>query len=132
MPRGELVAEGSGPVARLQRRMGPDESSAPEPASGRDPFERLAAVVREEPLLWPVAAVMVLVVCTFGAAILVFALRLRSLLSGAMLLFLIFVTVWGLDVDIRERRLRPRSRLVLGLWIGSGLFAAGLEWLGAF
>jgi hypothetical protein len=109
----------------------PDESSAPEPADGPDPLERLAAVVREDPLLWPVAAVTALVVCTFGAAILIYALRLRSLISGVVLLFLIFVTVWGLDADIRERRLRPRSRLVLGLWLGSGLFAVGLDWLGA-
>ena len=48
-----------------------------------------------------------------------------------MLLFLIFVTIWGLDVDLRERRLRSRSRLVLGLWLGSGVIAVALEWLGA-
>ena len=111
--------------------MGPDDSSAPDPATPSDPFERLVEIVREEPLLWPVATVMVLVVCTFGEAILVFAVRLRSLISGAMLLFLIFLTVWGLDVDLRERRLRPQSRLALGLWLGSGLLAVGLDWLGA-
>ena len=84
--------------------MGPDDSSAPDPATPNDPFERLVEIVREEPLLWLVATVMVLVVCTFGAAILVFALRLRNPISGAMLLFLNFVTEWGLDVDIRQRR----------------------------
>ncbi len=110
--------------------MEPEHPNAPDPAS-RDPLDHVLAVVREEPLLWPVAGVACLVVCTFGAAILVFALRLRSLVSGAALLLLIFVTVWGLDVDFRERRLRPRSRLLLGLWLGSGLLAVGLEWLGA-
>ena len=88
--------------------MEPEDSRTPDPA-GRDPFDHVLAVVREEPLLWPVAVAACLVVCTFGAAILVFALRLRSLVSGAALLLLIFVTVWGLDVDIRQRRLRPQS-----------------------
>ena len=110
--------------------MEPEDSSAPDPA-GRDPFDHVLAVVREEPLLWPVALVACLVVCTFGAAILVFALRLRSGVSGGLLLLGIVVTVWGLEVDIRERRLRPQSQLVLGLWLGSGLVAAGLAWLGA-
>jgi hypothetical protein len=96
-----------------------------------DPFEHVAEIVRQEPLLWPVATVVALVLCTFGAAILVFALRLRSPISGAMLLFLIFVTVWGVDVDIRQRRLRPQTRVVVVLWLGSGLFAVGLSWLGA-
>jgi hypothetical protein len=85
----------------------------------------------EEPMLWPVGIVVVLIVITFGAAILVFAIRLRSLFAGIALLLLIFMTVWGLEQDFRERRLRPLSRLLLGLWGGSALAAVGLEWLGA-
>ena len=111
--------------------MEPEDPRAPDPAS-RDPLGHVLAVVREEPLLWPVAAVACLVVCTFGAAILVFALRLRSAVSGGLLLLGIAVTVWGLEVDLRERRLRPQSQLVLLLWLGSGLEAVGLAWLGAF
>ena len=105
---------------------------SPDDPSGEDRAERVLQVFLEEPMLWPVGLVVCLTVVTFGAAILVFAIRMRGLVAGAALLMLIFVSVWGLDRDIRERRLRPASRLVLALWVGSGLAAVGLEWLGAF
>jgi hypothetical protein len=101
----------------------------------RDPEDRAAEVIRSflsEPLLWPVGLVVVLTLATFGGAILLFAIRLRSFLPGIALLILIFLTVWGLEADFRERRLRPVSRVVLGLWGASALAAVGLEWLGAF
>ena len=93
--------------------------------------EQVIRTFVDEPMLWPVAIVLVLTVVTFGAAILVFAIRLRSLFACIALLLLIFMTVWGLEQDFRERRLRPASRVVLGLWGGSALAAVGLEWLGA-
>lgn len=109
----------------------PTPPAAPAPGVSRDLVEHVADVVRQEPLLWPVALVMFLVVCTFGAAILTSALRLRGLISGAAMLVLIFLTVWGFDADIRERRLRPQSLLALLLWLGSGLAALALSRLGA-
>ena len=109
----------------------PDPAPPPAPAGSRDLFEHVADVVRQEPLLWPVALVLFLVICTFGAAMLVSALRLRGLISGAAMGVLIFLTVWGFDADIRERRLRPQRRLALLLWLGSGLAALALSRLGA-
>ena len=99
------------------------------------PEDRVARVLRtfwDEPLLWPVGIVVLLTAITFGAGILYFAIRVRGLFPGLALLLLIFVTVWGLDQDIRHRRLSLVNRVVLGLWLGSATGAFGLEWLGAF
>lgn len=104
----------------------------PADPSDDDRAERVIRTFLEEPMLWPVGLVVMLTLMTFGAAILVFAIRLRGLMAGIALLILIFLTVWGFDQDIRERRLRPVNRLVLGLWAGSALAAFALEWLGAF
>ena len=104
----------------------PDPAPKPE-----DRFERVLETFLGEPMLWPVAAVVLLTTMTFGAAILLFALRVRAVIPGIALLVLIFLTVWGLDQDIRKRRLRPANRVVLGLWLGSAVGAVGLEWLGA-
>ena len=109
--------------------------SADDPdASGAqvDRVDRAVRIVLDEPLLWPVAVAVLLAFSAFGAAILVFALRARGLFAGAALLVLIFLTVYGLDVDIRERRLRPQSRVVLALWATSALGAIALEWLNVF
>lgn len=83
-------------------------------------------------MLWPVAAVLLLTAMTFGAAILLYAVRLRAVVPGIALLVLIFLTVWGLDQDVRERRLRPVSRVVVAVWVGSAVGAAILDSLGAF
>ena len=97
--------------------------------------DRAANVLRtflEEPMLWPVGLVVILTAITFGACVLVFAVRVRSLFAGIALLLLVFVSVYALDADVRQRRLRPASWLLLGIWAGSALAAVGLEWLGAF
>ena len=107
-----------------------DDSDA-SPASA-DRVERTLRIFLDEPLLWPVALAALLAFSAFGAAILVFALRVRGLFAGATLLGLIFLTVYGLEVDIRERRLRPQNRVVLALWATSALGAIALEWLNAF
>ena len=101
---------------------------APKP---EDRVERVLETFLGEPMLWPVAAVVLLTAMTFGAEILLFALRVRAVIPGIALLVLIFLTLWGLAQDIRKRRLRPANRVVLGVWLGSAVGAVGLEWLGA-
>jgi hypothetical protein len=108
----------------------PGDARPPEPPPDEGPFELVTRVVSEEPLLWPVATVAWLIFCTFGAFVLFFALRVRSLPAGVALLFVLFLTVWGLDRDIRARRLSGQNKLVLSLWAGSAVGAFGLEWLG--
>lgn len=103
-----------------------------DPPEPEDRAERVIQTFLHEPMLWPVGLVLLLTFVTFGAAILLFAIKIRSLFPGIALLLLIFLTVWGLDQDIRERRLRPVSRVVLGLWAGSALVAVLLDRLGAF
>ena len=108
---------------------GQDESATKE--HPEDSTVKLIRIVVDDPLLWPVALVVFLIATTFGGMILLFAVRLRGLFAGVMLLMLLFLTVWGLDTDIRERRLRPQNRVVLCVWLGSALAAVVLEWLGA-
>jgi hypothetical protein len=109
----------------------PDAQRAPAQKDQEDQVLKVLRTFREEPMLWPVAIVVFLVGITFGGMILLYAIRLRALVSGVALLLLLFLTVWGLDADIRERRLRPISRLVLAMWLGSAGGAFVLEWLGA-
>ena len=97
-----------------------------------DRVEQVLQIFLEETLLWPVAAVVLLTAMTFGAAILLYAVRLHAIFPGIALLILIFLTVPRLARDVRERRLRPASRVVLGMWLGSAVGAVALERLGAF
>lgn len=108
------------------------ESPSSDPGDPEDPAEKVLRTFLGEPLLWPVALVLFLVAATCGATMLVFAIRLRGIVAGIALLLLLFLTVWGLEQDIRERRLRPVSWLVFGLWLGSALVAWILDGLGAF
>ena len=114
-------------MTRTEPTPGPTEPPGDEPPPG---VEKVVRIVRDEPLLWPVAVASWLVVCTFGSFIVFYALFVRSLVAGVALLLAIFVTVWGADADIRERRLSLKSALVLSLWAGSLLAALGLARLG--
>ncbi len=101
-----------------------------------DPQEdRATQVLRTfagEPMLWPVGLVVFLCATSFGALILVMAIRARELLPGIGLLLLIFLTVYRLEPDIRSRSLRPTSILLLAFWAGSALVGFILSSLGAF
>lgn len=108
-----------------------NDSQQPEEPASSDPFGQVTQTVREEPLLWPVAVVVWLVLCTFGGFLLFYAVRLRSLMAGMALIFVIFFTVWGADQDIRERKLSGKNVLVLSLWAGSALMAFALDRMGA-
>lgn len=111
--------------------MSDPEPKPPSDDPSPDRAERVLRIFLEEPMLWPVGLVVLLTFATFGGAILVFAIRSRAILPGVAMLLLIFMTVWGLDADIRARRLRPVSWIVLGTWVASGLVAVALESLGA-
>lgn len=112
-----------------------EPEAAPEPPERPSAEDRATRILRtffHEPTLWPVGLVLFLSASSFGALILVFAIRLRGLAAGAALLVLIFLTVWQLDPDIRARRLRPTSALLLCLWAGSAVTGWALDRLGAF
>jgi hypothetical protein len=106
------------------------EPDPPQPTDADSPFTTVARTVREDPLLWPVATVSWLVCCTFGGFVLFYALRVRSLVAGVAMLFVLFFTVWGFDRDLRQRRLSPQNGLVLSLWAGSAAAATAFELLG--
>ena len=96
------------------------------------PIPGLLERVLGQPLLWPVAAVGLLAAVAAGAVILALAVEARDFLSGIALLILLFLTVWGLETDIRTRRLRARNRVVLAVWLASTIGAIGLAQLGTF
>lgn len=85
-----------------------------------------------DPGLWPVLVVAVLIAATFGAALLLFALRLRNPFALAALALTIGVSLRGLEPSLRARRLRPAGAILLGLWTASGALAGGLIALGVF
>lgn len=111
-----------------------DPERRPEPGEppSEDRANRILRSFLHEHTLWPVGLVLFLSLSSFGALILVFAIRLRGLVAGAALLALIFLTVWHLDPDIRARRLRPTSALLLALWAASAVAGWALDRLGAF
>ena len=96
------------------------------------PTAGLLERVLGQPRLWPVAAVGLLAAVAAGAVILALAVEARHFLSGIALLILLFLTVWGLEADIRTRRLRARNRVVLAVWLASTIGAIGLARLGTF
>ena len=95
------------------------------------PAAGLLVRILGQPLLWPVAAVGLLAAVAAGALILALAVGARDFLSGIALLILLFLTVWGLEADIRTRRLSTRNRVVVALWLASAIGAFALEQLGA-
>lgn len=108
------------------------KTDTPDSPEQRDsPFLLVARAVRDDSLLWPIAAVAWLILSTFGAFVLFYAVRVRSMAAGIALLFVIFFTIYGFDRDIRARRLSAQNALVLSLWAGSALGAFALERLGA-
>ena len=104
----------------------------PDPGPEDDRVSRVLHVFLQEPMLWPVGLVLLLSAASFGSLILVYAIRLRGIAAGIALLLLLFVTVYRLDPDIRAKRLRPASALLLAFWVASALIAFLLDQLGAF
>ena len=105
-------------------------------AEGEEEAEdRASRVLRTffgEPMLWPVGLVLFLSASSFGAMVLVYAIRLRGIAAGMALLVLIFMTVYRLDPDIRARKLRPSSAVLLAFWAGSAAVGFVLNSMGAF
>lgn len=97
-----------------------------------DRVARVLRTFREEPTLWPVGLVVFLSLSSFGALVLVYAIQLRGIAAGIALILLIFMTVYHLDPDIRARKLRPTSAVLMAFWAGSGVVALLLNGMGAF
>lgn len=113
----------------------PDEEPDRDDAGEDQAEDRASQVLRTflgEPMLWPVGLVLFLSTSSFGALVLVYAIRLRGIAAGMALLLLIFMTVYRLDPDIRARKLRPSSAVLLAFWAGSTIVAFVLNSLGAF
>ena len=109
-----------------------DDGSNEAEAKKPDRASQVLETFLGEPMLWPVAIVVYLSLCSFGALCLLYALRMRGILAGLLLLILIFVTVYHLDPDIRARKLRPSSALLVAIWVGSAAVGVILNAMGAF
>ena len=101
----------------------PSESPAQET---RNP-DRFIRPFFEDAGLWPILAVLVLSLCTMGAAALLAAFLSRNLFAVAALALLALLSI---DIVVRCWR-RPSSRLfagcIVGFWVGSAALAiAGL------
>lgn len=107
----------------------PEAPEEPEEAPGLD---RHIRPYFSDPALWPVTIVLLIVFATFGATILLTALRSRNLFAVGALLALAVATAEAVRLDLRRRRLGAASGLILGLWALSALVAAVAAWFGAF
>ncbi|CAG0967860.1 hypothetical protein MYXO_01128 [Myxococcaceae bacterium] len=94
--------------------------SDPEPSF----FVRMAKAFVEEPLLWPVLAVIVLVGANFFAALLVLSIQDGSLLAAAGLLGVGALAFEALRAARSHGRLRVVASLLLAVALAGGLAAA--------
>jgi uncharacterized membrane protein YhaH (DUF805 family) len=70
----------------------------------------------DEPTLWPVLAVVLLTLATFGAALVILALHDRSRAAMAALALLLVLSGRGLVPAVRRRRLGALEALLVALW----------------
>jgi hypothetical protein len=109
---------------------------AREPPPAREPEEssldRFLEPFFTDSGLWPTVFVAGGIVATFGAAIVLMALRARNLFALAALALLVVMSGDVLQRDLRQRRLGRASRVVLALWSLVTLTAAGALTLGIF
>jgi hypothetical protein len=97
-----------------------------EPAAADEP-RRLEDWIRpffSDSTLWPVLAVAILSLSSFGAALLLLALGARNYFAIAALVVLAGISVDAIWVDLRRRRLGPVAGIILALWSVSALAAA--------
>lgn len=83
----------------------------------------------DEPTLWPLLSTGVLIAATLGAAALFLALEDGNLAAMAGIAALAGLTLYGLDSDIKQRRLGPSARVVTAIWVlavAGGLTASAL------
>ena len=83
-----------------------------------------------DPTLRPLLLVVGLVFVTFGTALVLLAARERSPFAMFSVVVLVIMSVEFVQRDIRRGGFGPISRIVLGLWTGTGLCAGGILWMG--
>ena len=104
-----------------------------EEPSAEDEPRRLEDWIRPfftDSMLWPVLAVAILSLSTFGSAILLLAIGARNYFAIAALVAIAGMSADAIWADLRRRRLGPVSGLILALWSISALAAAGAIALG--
>lgn len=112
---------------------GPEASPDTEPSAldVRD-LDRWIRPLFSDTALRPVLIVLVIVGVTFGASVVLLAMRDRSYAAMAALLILAWASADAVWSDLRRRRLGLASGLVVALWLLSGLSALGAVYLGLF
>ncbi len=94
-----------------------DREETGQPKSDSDRLDRLLAPLFEDSPLWPLLLVGIFTVATFGAGIVTLALLERSIAAMGALALLVFLTFYGLDENIRQRRLGRVGWLAVVLWV---------------
>jgi len=92
--------------------------------------ERLRALVRSEPGLWPLVAVLGIVAVTLAATLLIMALRSHSVVASAAVALLALMTALAADGERRRRgRFGPMLWTALLFWaISGGVAYAVVGW----
>lgn len=106
------------------------ENRAAPPAPS--PLDKIVATAVKDSAFLPVLVTCALVASTFLASALLLAIRSGHLAALAGLVLLAMVSVFGMEGDLRSRRLGPGTRAIAILWLLSGLVAALLDRTGIF
>ena len=116
----------------MSQRDAPEPAASEPEAGDGSSGDRLLATFFEDASLWPILFVMVATFATFGAALVLLALKDRNLFALAWLAIL--VTASGVEVvgDLRQRRFGPVCRLIVSLWVLSSIGAGIAGWYGLF
>lgn len=95
-------------------------------------FEEHLREFFRDPALGPVVAVVTIIIATFGAAMIIFALEQRNVFALAALAITLVASGHAVVSDLRRGAFGLASRAVLVLWVASALVAAAFVHIGAF
>jgi hypothetical protein len=110
----------------------PPEREEPPAAPESSGLDRHLAPFFEDFALLPVLIVGLAILVTFGAALLLLAVRERNLFAATALLVLLWMSVDVVVRDGRRGRLGLASRFVAGIWLACAAAAGAAVGLGLF
>lgn len=105
-----------------------DETPRAEPG----PLDRAVSTLVADNGFWPVLVTCALVAGTVLASALLLAFRSRHPAVLACVVVLGMASIYGVEGDLRARRLGPGARAIGCLWLLSGLIALILDRTGLF
>jgi len=108
------------------------DEPTPEPHEEERRIDRWLEPLFSDPMLQPLLVVSTVIFVMFGATALLLAVASRRISAMGALAILAVMSADAMRPDLRRRRLGPASRLILALWLLSGLAAIAAVRLGLY